>query len=124
MNKVIYIIIYIFSIIIASYAQILLKKGAANKKNIYVNKHTIIGYLLMIVSTFFSLIGYRGVSMSLSQVLQVLGFFFVAIFSYLMLNEKITKRIKIGLIIVVIGILISAIWCEVEYEKIKKNFVW
>ena len=124
MNKVIFIIIYIFSIIIASYAQILLKKGAISKKNIYINKYTITGYSLMIVSTVFSLVGYRGVSMSLSQVLQVLGFFFVAIFSYLMLNERITKRVKIGLIIVIIGILISAIWCEVEYEKIKRNFVW
>lgn len=109
MNKVIFIIIYIFSIIIASYAQILLKKGATSKKNIYINKYTITGYSLMIVSTVFSLVGYRGVSMSLSQVLQVLGFFFVAIFSYLMLNERITKRVKIGLIIVIIGILISAI---------------
>lgn len=103
------VIIYILSIVIASYSQILLKKGAINKKNIFINKYTIIGYSLMILSTLFSLIGYKGVSMSLSQMLQILGFIFVAIFSYLLLHEKTNNRFIIGMTIIVIGIVIYSI---------------
>lgn len=103
------VIVYIISIVIASYSQILLKKGATSKKNIFINKYTIIGYSLMVISTVFSLIGYKGVDMALSQVLQILGFFFVALFSYFLLHEKISKRVMMGLIIVIIGIIVYSV---------------
>lgn len=103
-----YIILFIISVLIASFSQIILKKGAM-QKNIYINKYTIIGYLLMIISTLFTLIAYKGVNLSLSQMLQSLSFIFVTILSYLFLKEKIKKKTIIGLILVVIGILVYSI---------------
>lgn len=108
MNSVL-IFVYILSIVIASYSQVLLKKGAMNTKNIFINKYTIIGYFLMIISTLFSLIGYNGVSMNLSQVLQILGFFFISLFSHFILHEEIEKNTKIGLLIIIIGIVVYSL---------------
>ena len=108
MNSIL-IILYILSIIIASYSQVLLKKGAKNKKNIFINKYTILGYFLMIISTLFSLVGYKGVSMNLSQILQIFGFFIISLFSYFILHEEITKNTKIGLLVVTIGIIIYSL---------------
>lgn len=107
MNKI-YLLLFLVSIFIASLSQILLKKGATHK-NIYINKHTLIGYGLMGFSTLFTLIGYRGVSLSASQMLQSLSFVFVSILSYIFLNEKISKRNIIGLLFIIIGIIIYSI---------------
>ena len=107
MNKL-FILMFIISIFIASYSQILLKKGA-QKKNIYINKYTIIGYTLMIISTLFTLWAYKGVNLSFSQILQSLSFIFVIILSRLILKEKITKRSIIGMIFIIIGMIIYSI---------------
>lgn len=40
-NSIIYIVLFVLSILIASFSQIILKKGA-EQKNIYINKYTII----------------------------------------------------------------------------------
>lgn len=103
-----YIALFIISILIASYSQILLKKGAM-KKNIYINKYTILGYSLMLISTLFTLYAYKGVNLSLSQMLQSLSFLFVAILSYFLLKEKISKKMIIGIIFILIGIAIYSI---------------
>lgn len=100
-----YIILFVISVLIASYSQILLKKGAM-KKNIYINKYTIIGYFLMLLSTLFTLYAYKGVNLSLSQMLQSLSFLFVTIFSYFLLKETITKKTMIGIILILVGIVI------------------
>ena len=100
-----YIVLFIMSILIASFSQIILKKGAC-QGNIYINKYTICGYTLMIISTFFTLIGYKGVTLSLGQILQSLSFIFVIILSKLFLKEKISKKQVIGIIIIIIGIIV------------------
>lgn len=108
MSDIKYILMFVISIVIASYSQILLKKGA-HEKNIYINKKTIIGYSLMVISTLFTLYAYKYVNLSLSQILQALSFIFVALFSYIFLKEKITKRIVIGTIIIILGVIVYSI---------------
>lgn len=105
MNKFLYVLLYLFSILIASYSQILLKKGAS-KKNIYLNAYTIIGYCIMLISTFCTLIAYKGIALSLGQLLQSLSFVFVTFLSYFILKEKITKKQIIGIIIILSGIFV------------------
>lgn len=108
MSKVVCIILFIVSVLIASYSQILLKKGAM-QKNIYINKYTVIGYFLMILSTLFTLVAYKHVNLSLSQMLQSLSFIFVTALSYIILKEKVSKRNIIGILLIIIGIIIYSI---------------
>ena len=108
MTKIIYVLMFALSIIIASISQIILKKGA-KEKNIYINKYTIAGYSLMVISTLCTLIGYKGVELTLSGILQSLSFVFVPIFSYKCLKEKIKKQTIIGIGIIILGIVIYSI---------------
>lgn len=103
-----YILLFIASIFIASFSQVILKKGAA-VKNIYINKYTIVGYTLMLISTVFTLVGYRGVELTLGAVLQSLSFVFVPFFSYFLLKEKLDKRTVLGITVIIIGIIIFSI---------------
>jgi small multidrug resistance pump len=104
MNNI-YIFLFILSILIASFSQILLKTGA-KEKNIYLNKYTIIGYIIMFGSTICTLIAYKNVNLSLGQILQSLSFVFVTILSYFILKEKISEKKLLGLVIIIIGIII------------------
>lgn len=108
MNNSIYIVFFVLSILIASISQIILKKGSG-QKNIYINKYTIIGYTLMIISTFFTLIGYKGVNLTLSGILQALSFIFVPVLSYIYLKEKINKKTIFGIMLIIFGIAIYSI---------------
>lgn len=103
-----YIIMFIISIFIASYSQILLKKGAS-KENKYINKYTIVGYSLMIISTLFTLLAYKGVNLSFSQIIQSMSFIFVVILSRIILKEKISKRNILGMFLIIIGMIIYSI---------------
>jgi len=63
----------------------------------------------MVISTLFTLVGYKKVSLSLGQILQSLSFIFVIILSYIFLKEKISKRQIVGIIIIIIGIIIYSV---------------
>lgn len=107
-NKYLYVIIFLISILISTFSQILLKKGSM-QKNIYFNKYTIFGYGIMIFATLLTLLGYKKVNLSLGQILQSLSFVFVTILSNLFLKEKISKRKIVGIFIIILGILIFSI---------------
>lgn len=63
----------------------------------------------MVISTLFTLIGYKGVDLTLSGVLQALSFVFVPIFSLILLKEKINKQTIIGITVIILGIVIYSI---------------
>lgn len=63
----------------------------------------------MVISTLFTLIGYKGVDLTLSGVLQALSFVFVPIFSLILLKEKINKQTIIGIAVIILGIVIYSI---------------
>lgn len=107
-SKWICILLFVISVLIASYSQIILKKGA-EQKNIYINRYTILGYSLMVISTVLTLIGYKQVSLTLSGIIQTLSFVFVPIFSYIFLKKKIEKRTILGIAIIICGIVIYTI---------------
>ena len=107
-NNIFYILLFLLSIIVASFSQIILKKGA-EQKNIYINRYTIVGYSLMVLSTVFTLIGYKDVDLTLSGILQGLSFVFVPIFSFFMLKEKINRKTVIGIVVIIFGIIIYSI---------------
>lgn len=108
MDKFTYLCFFLFSILIASFSQIILKKGAG-QKNIFINKYTIVGYTLMGISTLFTLIGYKGVDLTMSGILQGLSFVFVPVLSFFMLKEKINKQILFGIVVIILGIIIYSI---------------
>ena len=109
MNKT-YIILYLISVLIASISQILLKKSAknaySNKIKEYINPLVILAYIMLAFSTILTTLAYRGIPLSSGQILESTGYIYIIVLSRILLKEKITKRVIIGNIFIIIGIII------------------
>ena len=105
-----YFCLYLVSVLVASFSQILLKIGANRqyKSRIreYLNGPVISGYGLMACSMVLGLLAYRGVPMSFGPVIESTGYVFVAIFGYLFLKEKLNGRKILGMTLIIAGIVI------------------
>ena len=91
-----YYAIGLLSVIIASFSQILLKKGAMKKYDSfikeYLNVFVILGYIMMFGSVFLTMLVYRGLNFMSVPVLEAVGYVLVPVLSYFFFKEKLTKR--------------------------------
>lgn len=98
------------SVLVASFSQLLLKKGAqnhyANVIREYFNVWVISGYALMVCSTLLTILAYKGLDYKNGPIIESLGFAFVMILSRIFFAEKITKRKVFGNILIFAGILV------------------
>ena len=105
-----YLIILIVSVMIASFAQVLLKKSAektyASPLREYLNLYVICGYGLMFLSMFMTIASYSGLDFTNVPVIESLGYVMVMFLSYFFFKEKITKRKLFGMVIILVGIFI------------------
>lgn len=108
-----YIIVFLLSVLIASVSQILLKKSAMKQYHYkfgdYLNPYVICAYGLLFLSMTMTVFAYRGVDLKTGPVLEATSYIYVAILSAVFLKEKISARKKIGLLVIVAGIVISNI---------------
>lgn len=108
----IYIIIFLLSVLIAAVSQIILKKSADKHYDSivkeYLNPKTILAYGMFFISSLVTVLAYRGVPLSLGPVLEASGYIYVAILGAIFLKEKISKRKLVGLIIIILGIGLSS----------------
>lgn len=108
MNK--YVLLKILSVLIAAFSQLLLKKSANKKYDSvikeYLNFLVIFGYGMFFISSILSVISLRGISISLSSIIESLSYIIVPILSYYVLKEKINKKQLLGMVIIIVGIII------------------
>lgn len=109
----IYVLIFLFSVFIASVSQILLKKSANQEHGSfikeYLNWRVIIAYGLLFLSSFVTIIAYKGVPYSMGPVLEATGYLWVALLGYFILKEKIGKKKLLGLGLIILGVIVSGI---------------
>ena len=105
-----YIVILIVSVVIASFAQILLKKSAEKTYTSpireYLNAYVIFGYGLMFLSMFMTIMSYGGLDFTNVPVIESLGYIVVMFLSYLFFKEKITKKKLLGMAVIMAGIFV------------------
>ena len=114
MNKIlIYSCIYILGVIISAIAQILLKKAAdvehESKIKEYLNFKTIFAYAIFFGATLCTVLAYKYVPLSMGPILGTTEYIFVAVFSYFLLKEKVSKKKLIGLITIIFGVVIFSL---------------
>lgn len=106
-----YTAIFFASVIVASISQILLKKSAMkqydNWLKEYVNPYVIIGYGLLFLSMVMTIYAYKGVDLKTGPVIESTSYLYVAILSGVFLKEKISNRKKLGLLVIIVGVVIS-----------------
>ena len=105
-----YYVLGLLSVTIASFSQILLKKGAMKQYDSfikeYLNIFVISGYVMMFGSVFLTMIVYRGMDFMNVPVLEAVGYVLVPVLSYLFFKEKLTKKKILGILIILAGIVI------------------
>lgn len=105
-----YVLLKLLSVIIAVFSQILLKKSANRKYESkikeYLNVLVIVGYGMFFISSIISIVSLRGITISLSSIIESLNYILIPIASYFILKEKINRKQSIGMIIIIIGIII------------------
>ena len=103
------ILLFVFSVFIASCSQILLKKGSKKQISLFFNIYTISGYAILIISTLCSALAYKNINLSFGILLESLSYIFVPVLSYKLLNEKINKRRILGMVIIITGIIVFSL---------------
>ena len=100
----------ILSVVIASFSQILQKKGAMKKYNSfireYLNVYVLSGYFFMFGSVLLTMIVYRGLDVMNVPVLEAIGYVLVPVLSYLFFKESLTKKKIMGIACILAGIVI------------------
>lgn len=106
-----YILLFLFSVFISSVSQIILKSSANNEHiNVfgeYFNAKVLIAYGVFFLSSLLTILAYRKVPLSMGVVLEATGYIWVTLLGYIILKEKINKRKCLGLVIIILGILVS-----------------
>lgn len=106
----IYILIFLFSVVISSVSQILLKISANQKYDTrikeYLNPKVIIAYTLFFGATLITVLAYKYVPLSFGPVLESTGYIFVTLLGYFILKEKIGKQKLLGMAVIIFGVLL------------------
>lgn len=107
-NSVNMMILFIFSVLISSLSQVLLKqstmKSYDSKIKEYLNIKVVCAYGMFFLSTLMTVFAYRSIPLSIGPILESSGYIFITILSVLILKEKITKRKLFGIITIMVGI--------------------
>lgn len=105
-----YILILVISVMVASFSQILLKKSADKNYSSfikeYLNPYVIVGYGMMFLSMFMTIIAYSGMEFTNVQIIEATGYVMVLFLSYFFFKEKITGRKFLGMCFIFAGIAV------------------
>ncbi|MBO5292544.1 MAG: EamA family transporter [Lachnospiraceae bacterium] len=105
-----YFFLYILSVVIASFSQILLKKSATRQYTSvireYLNPYVIIGYGMLFGSMLLTIMAFKGMEFKNGAIIESLGYVLVILLSRIFFSEKITKNKVIGTVCILAGITI------------------
>jgi len=111
MNEVfVYSLIMLLGVFVASCSQILLKKSADKQyKNIlaeYLNARVITAYAMFFVSALVGMYVLRYIPLSLAPILESGAYVFVAVLSFCILKERMSKRNLLGIGLIIVGTIV------------------
>ena len=108
-----WLIIGIFSVFIASVAQIFLKKSSnLYREGIkqYLNIYILIGYSMFLSSVILNMyILKKGINLKYMPILEATGYVFVPILSYIFYKERFKNKV-LGIFLIIVGIVIFNLW--------------
>ena len=110
MNNACYYILYLASVTIAAFSQLLLKKSANRPHDSflkeYLNPDVIGGYGLLVVSMLLTIGAYRGLAYKNGPIIESLGYVLVMLLSGIFLKERINSRKIAGTALILTGIFV------------------
>ena len=105
-----FLLLALFSVVIASFSQVVLKLGAGKTYNSkireYLNVYVITGYGMLFISMVITVVVYSRLSYLSVPVIEAVGYVLVPVLSYFIFKEKFTKRKLLGIVFILTGIVI------------------
>lgn len=104
-------IIGMCSVIIASFAQILLKKSAETGSQSFIKKFlnikVVSSYILLFISMFINTFVLRHLELKILPCITATSFLWILLFSYLFLGEKPSTNKVIGMLMIMAGVIVA-----------------
>ena len=98
---------------ISSISQVMLKKSADRKYDSaikeYLNPLVIGAYTIFVISTFLSILAYKGIPLSMGPILEATGYFYVTFFGIRIFHEKMNGKKLAALGLIIVGIIAYAL---------------
>jgi drug/metabolite transporter (DMT)-like permease len=113
MNKPFYMGLFVACTFLSSCAQILLKKSANQNRRgfaLYLNRKTLSGYFIFFGVTLAIVFLYRYIELSTGALLDSSSYIFIPVLSYIFLKERLNRRKITGIMFIVGGIVIYAVF--------------
>lgn len=105
-----HVVIYIFSVLISSVSQIMLKSSTYKHYDRvweeYLNVKVMTAYAIFFCSSLLTIYAYKKVPLSMGPVLESTGYIFVTILGYVCLHEKVGIRKLLGVLCIFAGVII------------------
>lgn len=105
-----YFLLYVTSVTIASASQLLLKKSAMQKHDSflkeYLNPYVIIGYGMLFLSMFLTILAFRGLDFKNGPVIEAFGYVLVLFLSRIFFGEKLSIKKLVGTCCILVGIFV------------------
>ncbi len=108
-----YSMILLTGVFLSSVSQVMLKKSAmkeySSKVREYLNPLVIGAYALFVLTTFMSILAYRGIPLSMGPLLEATSYIYISFWGVRLFHEKITKKKIFAIVIIILGIIIYTI---------------
>lgn len=105
-----YSCILLFGVFISAISQVMLKKAALKKYDSvikeYLNPLVIVAYSIFVISTFLSILAYKGIPLSMGPILEATSYLYVTFFGVKIFHEKMTQKKWIALGCILVGIIV------------------
>lgn len=103
----------LFGVFISAISQVMLKKAALKNYDSrikeYMNPLVITAYCIFVVSTFMSILAYRGIPLSMGPVLEATSYIYVTVFGVKIFHESINPRKILALVLIIGGIVVYSV---------------
>ncbi len=114
MNQMLYDSMFLLiGTFISAISQVLLKKSAmktySSRIREYLNPQVITAYVIFVISTFLSILAYRGIPLSLGAVLETTSYVYVTWFGVKIFHERISFRKFASLALIIGGIIVYSL---------------
>lgn len=105
-----YYFLYLFSVFIAAFSQVLLKisanKNYTKKINEWLNPLVVTAYGIFFISMILTTLALKGVPYKMGGVIESCSYLFVLIFSISLLKERVTKKRLWGNALIILGMIV------------------
>ena len=111
---ILYTGILLLGVFIGAVSQILLKKASLKHYDSliqeYMNPLVIIAYVMFVATTFFSIIAYKVIPLSMGPILETTSYIYVTFFGVKIFGEKLNSKKILSLILIISGIIIYSLF--------------